>query len=779
MSRIKSKIAAACFLSLASLAVQAAPNTQGTWSGVKSWPLIAIHAVLTPQGKVFTWGTDRAGIQGAQFIYDVWNPDAGTGNASHQTLPNTVGVDSFCSAALLLPESGDVIMAGGDARTQGVTNAGIKNVLKYNTSSGGLSSATSMRSARWYPTTTTLPNGEILVVGGLDLAKANAVTPEIYTPSTNKWRSLFGAQTGKYDALYPRMWVLPNGRVFSISRSSPNNDVLMYYMDTAGSGSITSLGRVLLNYEEFGNSTAVMYRPGKILFVAGEMTSSRVIAMTIDVTGSSPIVKNIAAPSLRTGRKWADTVILPDGRVLLVGGSGVANELNNVSYRPLIWDPSTERWTTMEAHQRSRLYHSTALLLKDGRILVSGGGAPGPQKNTNAEIFTPPYLYNNAGLAARPTITSAPTQAAYGANIAVSFNSSNPITRATLVKTGAVTHSFDMDQRFIELNYQDTSTGVRVNIPTSANVATPGHYLMHLIDNKGVPSKGHIIKISANTNTSPTLNARPDNATASSSAITIDALANDTGSGLVLSLSSAWSQKGGRVSVSNNKITYAAKQGFNGTDKVYYSVKDARGASAWSVVTITVSGNNGNNPAPVAKEDTVSATSGTARTIDVLANDIGTGLVLLAPNAWSWKGGRVSLQSNKLRYTAKSTFTGLDKIWYTIKDVQGREAWSVVNINVSNGGVANPVPQGKPDTYSTATGARVIFNVLANDVGNGLVLNPFSNAWSQKGGKVSLTDNKVSYQSKAGFTGVDKLWYTFKDVQGRSSWAEVTINVTR
>ena len=410
---------------------------------------------------------------------------------------------------------------------------------------------------------------------------------------------------------------------------------------------------------------------------------------------------------------------------------------------------------------------------------MSGGGAPGPQKNTDAEIFTPPYLYNNAGLAPRPNITSAPASAAYGANISVSLNSSSPISRVTLVKTSAVTHSFNMDQRFIELNYQDITSGVRVNIPTSSNVATPGHYLMHLIDNKGVPSKGHIIKISANTTTNPTLNARPDTATASGSAITIDALANDTGSGLTLSLSSAWSQKGGRVSVSNNKIIYTAKSGFNGIDKVYYSVKDSQGADGWSVVTINVSGNNGDNPAPVAKADDVSATSGEASTIDVLANDTGTGLVLVAPNAWSWKGGRVSLQSNKLRYTAKSGFTGLDKIWYTIKDVQGREAWSVVNINVSNGGATNPFPQGKADVYTMPTGISVVLNVLANDVGNGLALNPFNSAWSQKGGKVSISNNKVNYQSKAGFTGVDKIWYTFKDVQGRSSWGEVTINLTR
>lgn len=158
---MKNRIAVACLLSTAMMSLHAAPNTEGTWTGVESWPLIPIHAVLTPEGKVFTWGTDGAGTQTNVFNYDVWDPSLGADASSHELLPNTVGVDSFCSAALVLPETGEIIMAGGDARPQGVTNGGINNVLKYDTNNGELSSARSMSSARWYPTTTTLANGEI------------------------------------------------------------------------------------------------------------------------------------------------------------------------------------------------------------------------------------------------------------------------------------------------------------------------------------------------------------------------------------------------------------------------------------------------------------------------------------------------------------------------------------------------------------------------------------------------------------------------------------------
>jgi len=203
---------------------------------------------------------------------------------------------------------------------------------------------------------------------------------------------------------------------------------------------------------------------------------------------------------------------------------------------------------------------------------------------------------------------------------------------------------------------------------------------MHLIDNKGVPSKGHIINITANSVAA--VAARPDTVSASGDPIDINALENDSGVGLTLSVPSLWSQQGGNIAVVNDNIRYKAKSGFNGTDKIYYTAKDSQNATSWSAVTINVSGNNLDGPLPVGRQDTVSAVVNVAVTFDVLANDTGAGLVLTAPNAWSWRGGTVRLLNNALSYTPKTNFIGLDKIWYTFKDAQGRQAWSVVNINV-------------------------------------------------------------------------------------------------
>ena len=96
-----------------------------------------------------------------------------------------------------------------------------------------------------------------------------------------------------------------------------------------------------------------------------------------------------------------------------------------------------------------------------------------------------------------------------------------------------------------------------------------------------------------------------------------------------------------------------------------------------------------------------------------------------------------------------------------------------INVTASGG---NPSPVGAPDTVNTTTGRSTTIDVLLNDTGTGLVLNT-PNPYSLKAGGVSLLNNKLVYQSAAGFTGEDNIWYTFQDVEGRSNWAKVTINV--
>src|SRR4051812_13888759 len=92
----------------------------GQWSDVFDWPIIGIHSILTPDNKILTFGTDQYGQQGAEFVYDVWDPATNT----HYTLPNKTPTDMFCSAAIVVPLTGDVLITGGDARPMGHVNKG-------------------------------------------------------------------------------------------------------------------------------------------------------------------------------------------------------------------------------------------------------------------------------------------------------------------------------------------------------------------------------------------------------------------------------------------------------------------------------------------------------------------------------------------------------------------------------------------------------------------------------------------------------------------------------
>src|SRR5882672_12333642 len=99
------------------------PNI-GQWSGVFSWPLIGLHCIMTPDGKILTYGTDQNGVQSGLHIIDIWDPITNT----HTTIENTTHTDLFCSVGLIVPETGQVLISGGDARPDGGFNDGVQDV---------------------------------------------------------------------------------------------------------------------------------------------------------------------------------------------------------------------------------------------------------------------------------------------------------------------------------------------------------------------------------------------------------------------------------------------------------------------------------------------------------------------------------------------------------------------------------------------------------------------------------------------------------------------------
>jgi YVTN family beta-propeller protein len=483
-------------LVLAALALTGAAradSVNGAWSPVYSWPLIPIHAVLLPDQRVFSYGSTATGVQGGSFIYDVWDPAAGP-SGGHLTLANLTSTDLFCSSQLVLPGGNDVFIAGGDVwnGTQ-VLNSANPNTNLFNFLANTLTRQNNMNRARWYSTSTALLNGEVYVQGGT----SGTDRPEV-RQANGSFRLLTGANTSSLDFMYPRNWVAPSGIIFGYDSGGR-----MYTVDPAGTGTYTSKGTFT---GPIGNdSSAVMFRPGRILQFGGNSNQARII----DITGVNPVVT--ATGNLLKKRVLVNATVLPDGRVLATGGSGVWNALTDVTNHAEIWDPATGVWTQHSSGDRARLYHSVALLMPDATVLVGGGGANSPttclpQCNTNVEFYSPPYLYSQGGgLAPRPVITATQTTVVIGETFPVDVAAGASASRVTLVKTGSVTHSWNMDQRFVEATFNTSGNRLMVQAPTRAADAPPGSYILFVLNASGVPSVGRIIQIPVATNPNPAI----------------------------------------------------------------------------------------------------------------------------------------------------------------------------------------------------------------------------------------------------------------------------------
>jgi hypothetical protein len=192
------------------------------------------------------------------------------------------------------------------------------------------------------------------------------------------------------------------------------------------------------------------------------------------------------------GRVMVDGLLLPDGKVLAVGGSSTGRNDNTPrpTLTPELFDPVTETWTPLCPVRVPRGYHGTAILLPDARVALAGKDGAFQADifqypDHRVEMFSPPYLFKGP----RPALTTIPGQIAYNSTFMISYNSAAGIARVVLMRPGAVTHQFNMDQRLVEVTHTRTSaTTLSVTAPPHPNVAPPGYYMCFLIDTAGSPS---------------------------------------------------------------------------------------------------------------------------------------------------------------------------------------------------------------------------------------------------------------------------------------------------
>ena len=223
----------------------------------------------------------------------------------------------------------------------------------------------------------------------------------------------------------------------------------------------------------------------------------------IDLSASNPQWVN--GPMMTQPRIEMDAVILPSGKVLAVNGSTNDEDATTASLNADLYDPVANTFSSAGANAFPRLYHSGALLLPDATVMLVGGN---PQRGTyepHVEIYSPAYLFNSGGtLATRPTITSVtPGEMGYGSPFQVQTPNASTISSVVLVRPGAVTHAFDMDQRLVGLNFTVGSGVLNVTSPPNSNIAPPGYYLLFILNSSGVPSVAQFVQLSSNPTDQP------------------------------------------------------------------------------------------------------------------------------------------------------------------------------------------------------------------------------------------------------------------------------------
>jgi len=437
----------------------ASPSQVGRWSSVPNLPFYPVHVNALPTGRVMLW-SDDAGDPG------LWKP------STQSTTPLAhPGFDVFCSGHSFLPD-GRLLVAGGHIQN----NIGLPNASIYDPYANAWTPLPEMNAGRWYPTNTTLANGDVLVVSGsIDLTTGVNPLPQVFDLEAGTWRDLTSAVLSL--DLYPRMHLAPNGKVFNTSPSTVTR-----YLDTSGTGAWTAVANQSY-YRDYGSS--VMYDDGKILIVGGGDPPTNT-AEVIDLNSASPSWRSVAP--MAVARRQQNATILPNGRVLVTGGTSGPGFNNTTTpvYAAEMWNPATEQWTTMASARIPRLYHSAAVLLPDGRVLSTGG-----DDYLEAEIYEPPYLFKGS----RPTISSAPQSVTYGETFVVGTLNAAEIKQVTWIRLSSVTHGFNMDQRFSRLSFSRKTGGLRVVAPASSNVTPPGYYMLFLLNDQGVPSVAKNIRI--------------------------------------------------------------------------------------------------------------------------------------------------------------------------------------------------------------------------------------------------------------------------------------------
>ncbi len=486
--------------------------------------VVGVHAALLLNNKVvfYTYKVppncpSAPAPFGASAVLDL--------NTGYLSTPSYVGAGGehvmenlFCAGQAFLP-NGRLMVAGGEREDNIVRFEQAVRAIHVFTPGGAGGGTWTHRATcargRWYPTCATLPDGKVLIVGGSvrvtnEPFLANT-TFEIYEPSTN-------TVTPEADILddafagfssYPFVIVVPgNKALIHFGTRTRFLDLATHQLTNVMLEAAQRPDRNGRTYGIEGSAVLLPLLPSssppyraRVMLIGGggadpveQNTPATNSCEVLDLGATKPQWKLVA--SMQRRRVMPDAVLLPDGHVLVCNGSeaGASSNAVNPVFDAEMYDPETDTWTPLCHASVPRLYHATALLLPDGRVLSAGtdcawNPAPYHESQLKIELFSPPYCFRS-----RPDIGYPGLYVDHGHELDVPTTSAAAIHSAVLMRCGSVTHSFNSDQRAVGVPIVGkTATGVRLAVPLDSAVAPPGPYLVFLLDEARTPSVGRFV----------------------------------------------------------------------------------------------------------------------------------------------------------------------------------------------------------------------------------------------------------------------------------------------
>ena len=348
-----------------------------------------------------------------------------------------------------------------------------------------------MSESKWYPTANLLNDEKVLITCG-----NTSGNMDIYDIASDTFSTMSG-DTRHFPNLYPGLHVLPSsvmvysrtgwGNAGAGGSATADNQTAFFTFTGPTSGVWNNITTASVN--RCKGMSVLLYASTppylRIMVMGGVDNATDNSYEILDATVLSPL--SSWSPSLPfpdgEHRSLCSAVLLPDGSVFLCGG------IQRTNSPCLSYNPATDSWASRAALPSIRDYHSVAILLPNGQVMVAGW------QNTSIEIFSPPYLF--AGT--RPVITTMPSLVHHGQTFVVESPDAPSIGKVVLIRPMAITHQTDGEQRVLEMPLtHDPANPTQLTLiaPHGGHphaVAPKGHYLLFAVSTGGVPSVGQFV----------------------------------------------------------------------------------------------------------------------------------------------------------------------------------------------------------------------------------------------------------------------------------------------